>query len=100
MADNNVYRQWRVMTVSARQLAADDSLPLWQKAYRVPGAYNGIELSGLLSRHRSKILSVLKQINLILQRYELETFDDYQKITEQDLQEIIALAQGMSHTRI
>lgn len=100
MADKSVYRQWRAMTISARQLAADDAMPLWQKAYRVPGAYNGIELSGLQARHRSRVLSVLTQINLILQRYELETFDDYQKIAEQDLQEIITLAQGMSHTKI
>jgi hypothetical protein len=100
MADKKVYRQWRAMTVNARQLAADNALPLWQKAYRVPGAYNNIELSGLRSRHRSKMLTVLGQINLILQQYELETFDDYQTMSEQDLQKILTLAQGMSHTDI
>lgn len=100
MADKNVYRQWRAMTIKAQQLAVDGSLPLWQRAYRVPGAYNGIELSGLLPRHRNKIMGVLQEINPILQRYELETFEDYQKMAEQDLRRIIKLAQGMSHSSI
>jgi hypothetical protein len=46
------------------------------------------------------MLTVLAQINLILQQYELETFDDYQTMSEQDLQKILTLAQGMSHTDI
>ena len=88
------------MTIKAQQLAVDESLPLWQRVYRVPGAYNGIELSGLRSRHRNKMMGVLQEINLILQRYELETFEDYQEMAEQDLCDIIKLAQGMSHTSI
>src|SRR5690606_34919190 len=100
MADTNVYRQWRAMTSKAPQWAVDESLPLWQRVDRVRGAYNGIELSGLRSRHRNKMMGVLQEINLTLQRYELETFEDYQEMAEQDLCDIIKLAQGMSHTSI
>ena len=96
MADKQAYRDWETMAVKARQLAADRSLPLWQKAHLISGAYAGLEINQLRSKHRHKILNLLGQINVILKRYELATFDDYQHIDEADLRLIVQLAKDLA----
>lgn len=96
MADKRVYQDWQDKAARARELASDRSLPLWKKAYMIPGAYSGLELDGLQSKHRRKILNTLGQINVILKQYELETFENYQNIDEANIREIIRLAKGLS----
>lgn len=96
MADKKAYQEWRSMAANARLIAADKTLPLWQKAHRIPGAYAGLDLGGLQSKHRRKVLNTLGQINFILERFTLESFDDYERIDEQSLREIIRLAKGLS----
>ncbi|MGC1508144.1 hypothetical protein [Ketobacter sp.] len=96
MADKKAYQEWHDMEANARQIAADQTLPLWQKAHKIPGAYTGLDLSGLQSKHRHKVLNTLGQINVILKKFKLDSFDDYENIDEGNLREIIRLAKGLS----
>lgn len=96
MADKKAYQEWRTMAENARMIASDKALPLWQKAHKIPGAYAGLELSGLQSKHRHKVLNTLGQLNVILKKFNLDSFDDYQKIDDENLREIIRLAKGLS----
>lgn len=42
----DAYRHWREMAVNAKKMEENPSIPLWQKAYRVPGSYQGLEIRG------------------------------------------------------
>ena len=48
-----------------------------------------MQLDGLRSNHRNEIFTVISNVNVILARYPIETFDDYQLIKAQDLRAII-----------
>lgn len=54
-----------------------------------------MELEGLRSKHRHKIFNRIVQVNTILQRYDLEDFDDYQRMDEADLRDIVSLFRAM-----
>ena len=85
MADRAAYQQWLEGAEKAKAIAADDTLELWQKAHRVGEAYGGLALEGLRSKHRHKILAAFGKVNAVFARYTLNSFDDYKKISEQDL---------------
>lgn len=80
MADKKAYQQWRESTEQVEAIVADRTLALWQKAHRVGGAYAGLALDGLRSKHRYKILSGFEKVNAVLARYTLNSFDDYERI--------------------
>ena len=56
--------------------APDPTLALLQKAHRAGGAYNDVQLDGRASKHRHRIFATLSNINEILAKYPIETFDD------------------------
>ena len=78
----------------------DPTIPLWQKAHRVGCAYQDVQLDGLKSKHRRRLLAELAKLNQILAQYPIETFDDYQLIEEKHLRAIIATFQGFARFKI
>lgn len=95
MADEAAYASWEASALEVERIARDRTIPLWQKAQRVGAAYATVELEGLRSKHRHKIFNRIVQVNAILQRYDLEDFDDYQRMDEADLREIVSLFRSM-----
>ncbi|UZE97304.1 hypothetical protein [Alkalimarinus alittae] len=91
MADKKVYQDWSDSAAKVRSIASDSSLELWQKSHLVAGAYAGLALEGLKSKHRHKILGGFSKMNGILSKYTLNTYDEYEIITEEDLREIIRI---------
>jgi len=89
VADKAAYKQWQESAEAARSVAASDSLALWQKAHKVNEAYAGLALDGLRSKHRHKLLAGFGKVNAVFAGYTLNSFDDYEKIKESDLREII-----------
>jgi iron uptake system EfeUOB component EfeO/EfeM len=71
-------------------------LPLWQKAHRVGGAYTGLALDGLRSKHRHKILVGFGKVNTVLACYKLDSFDDYEQIKDEDLRGIIRIVRSLA----
>lgn len=96
MADRQAYQQWRESAEKVEIIVADRSLALWQKAHLVGGAYSGLALEGLKSKHRHKVLSGFKKINGVLARYTLISFDDYVQIEDGDLREIIQTVRSLA----
>jgi len=99
MADKKAYQQWKAEAEQVRQIASDKSLALWQRAHMVGKPLTAIELNGLQSKHRRKFMTTLSQVNRILANYQLDTFDDYQKISSDDLHEIIRLFKSLTPPR-
>ncbi len=96
MADQKAYQDWRTRTLKAQQIIADKSLAIWEKAHMAGGAYAGLDLSGLKSKHRHQILNRLTNLNAILSDYQLDTFDDYQNIEKADLQAMISIIKTLA----
>ena len=89
MANRKRREDWNRRAQQVRDICADPTLALWQKAHRVGGAYQDVQLDGLRSNHRNEIFTVISNVNVILARYPIETFDDYQLIKIQNLRAII-----------
>src|SRR5690606_34606931 len=92
----DAYRQWREMAVNAKKMEENPSIPLWQKAYRVPGAYQGLELDKLNTKDRKRVLNTLQKMNAILAPYQFTNFDDYQIMDEKDAEALILLSKKLS----
>jgi len=91
VADENVYRDWQERTLEANEILSNKQLEIWEKAHMAAGAYAGLTLSGLRSKHRHRFLNRIVQLNHILAKYRLDSFDDYQHIDSSDLRQMIAI---------
>jgi hypothetical protein len=96
MADKKAYQQWRESARQAEAIISDSSLSLCQKAHQAGGAYTGLALDGLKSKHRHKILAGFGKVNTVLARYTLNTFDDYDQIEDKDLREILRIVRSLA----
>ena len=99
MTDRDAYESWQASAEEVERIAKDRAIPLWQKAHLVGAAYTTVVLEGLRSKHRHKILNRIVLVNGILQRYDLDSFDDYQRMDEADLREIVSLVRAMRPSR-
>ena len=95
MAEKSAYASWEASAREVERIARDRSLPLWEKAHRVGTAYTTLELEGLRSKHRHKIFRHIAEVNVILQKYMPESFEEYQQMEEADLKAMIALFRAM-----
>lgn len=95
MADKAAYASWEASAREVERIAKDRSLPLWEKAHRVGVAYTTVALEGLRSKHRHKIFRHIAEVNVILQKHMPETFEDYQRMDEADLNRLIGLFRAM-----
>jgi hypothetical protein len=95
MTDKAAYASWEASAREVERIAKDRSLPLWEKAHHVGAAYTTVALEGLRSKHRHKIFRHIAEVNVILQKYRPETFEDYQHMDEADLKALIGLFRAM-----
>lgn len=96
MADKAAYQSWRDSAKAVEAIAADQLLAPWQKVRQVNSAYAGMALDGLKSKHRHKILSGFGQVNAVFARYKINSYDDYEKMDEQDLKEIVRIVRSLA----
>ena len=99
MSNAETYRDWQARTEEARKILSNKQLKLWQKAHMAAGAYAGLTLSDLRSKHRHKFLNRVVSLNRILARYELDSFDDYQQIESADLRKMVDIIKTMACPR-
>tara|TARA_R110002049_G_C9154634_1_gene560572 strand:- start:781 stop:1086 length:306 start_codon:yes stop_codon:yes gene_type:complete len=96
VADKTAYQHWRDCAKQARSVATDNTLELWEKAHKVNQAYAGLALEGLQSKHRHKLLAEFGKVNAVFAAYTLNSFDDYKKISDGDLKEIIRIVSAIT----
>lgn len=95
MTDKAAYASWEASAREVERIARDPDLALWEKAHRMGSAYTTVALEGLRSKHRHKILRHIAEVNVILQRYMPETFEEYQRMDEADLKALMGLFRAM-----
>lgn len=91
---------WARRAEEVKRIVADRQLPLWEKARDVGGAYAGLDLTGLPSKYRCKVLARVAERNAIVAKYSIETFEDYQKIEPQDLRAMIAAFKSLGALKV
>ena len=95
MTDKAAYANWEACAHEVERIVSDRSLHLWEKAHQVGVAYTTLPLEGLRSKHRHKIFRHIAEVNVILQKYMPETFEEYQRMDETDLRALIGLFRAM-----
>ncbi len=70
-------------------IANDQSLPTWQRVLQSLQAFAGTQLTGLPPRIYRAVEKHFVAVNRVLAEYHLEKNEDYEQMTESDLQEIL-----------
>lgn len=60
--------------------------PLWKRVQQALGCYAGLQLDPIPSVWRRRIDLTFTRVNAILAKYPIKTFDDYQIISNEDLE--------------
>jgi hypothetical protein len=79
---------------SQEALTVDLSLPKWQRLESMLEVFSGLQLSDLDDDVRDEFEEGIARVNQVLSRYELEASDDYQSLSEADLDEALAAVTG------
>ena len=91
---------WVHRAEEVKRIVADRNLALWEKARDVGGAYAGLDLTGLPSKYRRKVLARVSECNAIKAKYPIQTFEDYQMIAPEDLRAIIAALKSLGALKV
>lgn len=78
-------RTRRLREICERHYEPDES---WQRIVDLSEAIRGLTLSGLPPRIEKGLNRLLVQVNGIFEKYPIETVEDYQKISAEDLERI------------
>ena len=82
----------------ARNYIQDHEQPLWKRVHNSLQAYSKLKFSGLPSSIKNEIEKSFASVNAIFSGYEINSFDDYQKIAADDLMEILNIVERLSTT--
>ncbi|MHB0958190.1 MAG: DUF1186 domain-containing protein [Pirellulaceae bacterium] len=73
----------------AKTLANDPSLPKWQRLSQGLQAFSGLELTRIPDELRAQLEADLVRVTRVLEQYPLETVEDYQGMSNFDLQQAL-----------
>ena len=76
---------------NAQRRITDSSLPKWQRLMQGLEAFSGLELTELPEETCKQLETKLAVVNGILSPYQLETNEDYENISDADLQQALQL---------
>jgi len=68
----------------------DETLLPWQRIEPSLSALSGLELSALPSHIREWLDRELVRINVLFAKYDVKTHDDYQRMSQDDIQDVLA----------
>jgi len=72
-------------------LAGDPSLPKWQRLSQALQALSGLDFTGIPREVRERFEADLGGVNRVLGRYALEKVEDYESISDIDLQRMLEM---------
>ena len=96
MTDKKAYVTLREATQEAEKIAQDPAIPLWKKAHLMGIPFTKIALNALKPKDRDQILMAASLVNEVTSQYQLESFEEYQKISDADLKKIVSIFRSMS----
>jgi len=84
----------------AKTLASDPPLPKWKRLSQGLQAFSGLELTGIPEDVRERFEADLVGVNRVLAQYPLETEEDYQIISDDDLQRMLEIVDAAASRAI
>jgi hypothetical protein len=73
----------------AETLTGNPSLPKWQRLHLALQAFSGLQLSAIPNGVEEQFEADLARVNRVLARYPIEAEEDYQSISDADLQQML-----------
>ena len=77
-------------------IADGQALPTWQRVLRSLQAFSGTQLTGLPPKINRAVEKHFVAVNRILGKYEPEKEEDYERMSETDLQEILDVVKDLA----
>jgi hypothetical protein len=78
---------------NAMRAFGDTTAPLWQRTQNGLMAFKGLDMTHLPPRLGEAVDTHFGSVNRILSQYDLKTWDDYKKISNEDLLNIHSLVE-------
>jgi hypothetical protein len=79
-----------------KSIVSDGSLPKSRRVPQALQALGGLTLTGLPIDERSTLEANLVNVNRILARYQLETFEAYDQMKDTDLQQVLDILAALA----
>jgi hypothetical protein len=80
----------------AVEIADNRSLPAWQRVLQTLQAFSGLQLTGLPRIIKRDVETHFIAVNQVLADYHLEKGEDYERMAEPDLQEILDIVKDLA----
>lgn len=80
----------------SQNMANDNTLPLWERLQRSLQAYAGIKLNLMSAEQRTHLESTFVRINAIFSKYKMTCYEDYQKMSADDLVQALRIVSDFS----
>lgn len=89
------YYNVKQRALKAQMVLNNQALPAYEKVHNSLLAFKGMVLSSLPIKMRMSVESVMVKTQQIFNRYPIETFEDYQLISEEELKDILLNISGL-----
>lgn len=89
------YHKAKQQALRAQMILNDQATPSYKKVENALFAFKGMVLSSLPSKTQKSVESGLLRIQQVFNRYPIRTFEDYQLISEEELNEILLNISGL-----
>ena len=99
-----VYQKYEIMepynkakqhALKAQMILNDQAMPAYEKVHNSLLAFKGMVLSSIPTKTQKSVESVMLKIQQVFNRYPIKTFEDYQLISEEELNEILLNISGL-----
>jgi len=89
------YHKAKQQALKAQMVLNDHAMPSYKKVHNSLLAFKGMVLSSIPSKTQKSVESVMLRNQQVFNRYPIRTFEDYQLISEEELNEILLNISGL-----
>ena len=83
------YHKEKQRALKAQIVLDNQTMPVHEKVHNALLAFKGLVLSSIPSNTQKSVEPLLLRIQHVFNRYPIKTFEDYQLISEEELNEIL-----------
>ncbi len=89
------YHKAKQHALKAQMVLNDQAMPSYQKVHNSLLAFKGMVLSSIPPKAQKSVESVMLRNQQVFNRYPITTFENYQLISEEELNEILLNISGL-----
>jgi hypothetical protein len=89
------YHKAKHHALKAQMVLNDQAMPSYEKVHNSLLAFKGMVLSSIPTKTQKSLESVMLRIQQVFNCYPIKTFEDYQLISEEELNKILLNISGL-----